>query len=191
MATASSLMTRNELRDRLGAWDDRGRYVWTRHDLAMLFAKDSAKSLEMSLRRFVRDGTLQRACRGVYALPRARSDVGHTVEHVAIALRRGHHSYVSLESALSEYGAISQVPLSVVTVMTTGRGGRVKTPWGTIEFTHTKRSRSSVLAGMVDVGRPLRFARALTALADLRHVGRNLHLVDHEELSDGVRAIGR
>lgn len=152
----------------------------------MLFPADSAKSLEMSLRRFVRDGTLHRACRGVYALPRARSDVGHTVEHVAIALRRGQYSYVSLESALSEYGAISQVPLSVLTVMTTGRSGRVRTAWGSIEFTHTKRSRPAVLAGMVDIGRPLRFARARTALEDLRHVGRNLHLVDREELDDVV-----
>lgn len=177
-------MTRNELRDRLGPWDDRGRYVWTQHDLAMLFPDDAAKSRETSLRRFVRDGTLQRACRGVYVLPRARSDGGHTVEHVAVALRRGHYSYVSLESALSEYGAISQVPLSVVTVVTTGRSGLVATTWGTIEFTHTKRSRSAVLAGIVDIGRPLRFARARTALADLRRVGRNLHLVDLEELED-------
>ena len=179
-------MTRDELRDRLIQWDDRGRYVWTRRDLAMLFPREPSKTLEMSLRRFSRDGTMHRACRGVYVLPRARSDTGYTVEHVAVALRRGHHSYVSLESALSEYGAISQVPLSVVTVMTTGRSGLVRTPWGTIEFTHTKRPRPAVLAGMVEIGRPLRFARARTALEDLRHVGRNLHLVDHEELDDVV-----
>ena len=177
-------MTRNELRDRLNAWDDRGRYVWTQRDLAMLFSGDSSKALEMSLRRFVGDGTLKRACRGVYVLPRAQSDAGHTVEHVAVALRRGHHSYVSLESALSEYGAISQVPLSVLTVVTTGRSGRIRTPWGTIEFTHTKRPRSAVLAGTVEIGRPLRFARARTALADLRRVARNLHLIDREETND-------
>ena len=177
-------MTRNQFRDRLAAWDDRGRYVWTWSDLAALFPDESPKALGASLGRFVRDGSLQRACRGVYVLPRARSDAGHTVEHVAIALRRGHHSYVSLESALSEYGAISQVPLSVLTVMTTGRSGLVDTPWGAIELTHTKRPRSALLAGMVEIGRPLRFARARTALADLRHVGRNLHLVDHEELDD-------
>ena len=179
-------MTRNELGNRLATWDDRGRYVWTQRDLTALFPADSAKSLEMSLRRFTRDGTLRRACRGVYVLPRARSDVGYTVEHVALALRRGHHSYVSLESALSEYGAISQVPLGVLTVMTTGRSGLIRTPWGTIEFTHTKRPRSAVLAGMTEIGRPLRFARARTALADLEHVGRNLHLVDREELEDVV-----
>ncbi len=122
-------MTRNELRDRLNTWDDKGRYVWTQRDLKMLFPDDSAKSLEMSLRRFVRGGTLDRACRSVYVLPRTRSDVGHTIEHVAIALRRGHYSYVSLESALSEYGAISQVPRNVVTVMKTGRSGFVRTRW--------------------------------------------------------------
>ena len=177
-------MTRNELLDRLNTWDDKGRYVWTQRDIKVQFPDNSAKSLEMSLRRFVRDGTLNRACRGVYVLPRARSDIGYTVEHVAIALRRGHYSYVSLESALSEYGAISQVPLSVVTVMTTGRSGLVKTTHGSIEFTHTRQSRSTILKGMVDIGRPLRFARAKMALSDLQHVGRNLHLVDYEELED-------
>lgn len=177
-------LKRDELRDRLNTWDDKGRYVWTQRDLKMLFPGDSTKSLEMSLRRFVRDGTLIRACRGVYVLPRARSDTGFTIEHIAIALRRGHYSYVSLESALSEYGAISQVPLSVVTVMTTGRSGVIKTTWGSIEFTHTRKSRSTILTGMVEIGRPLRFARAKTALADLQHVGRNLHLVDYEELED-------
>ncbi len=94
-------MTRNEFRDRLNSWGDKGRYVWTQRDLTIRFPDDSAKSLEMSLRRFVRDGTLDRACRGVYVLPRARSEVGYTVEHIANALRRGHYSYVSLESALS------------------------------------------------------------------------------------------
>ena len=177
-------MTRNQLRDRLAEWDDRGRYVWTQRDLAALFPHDSPKSLAASLSRFVRDGSLRRACRGVYVLSRARSDVGHTVEHVAVALRRGHHSYVSLESALSEYGVISQVPLGAVTVVTTGRSGLVRTPWGAIEFTHTKRPRPAVLAGMVEIGRPLRFARVRTAFEDLRRVGRNLHLVDHEELDD-------
>ncbi|ASJ72169.1 hypothetical protein IMCC3135_10375 [Granulosicoccus antarcticus IMCC3135] len=177
-------MKRNELLDRLNTWDDKGRYVWTQHDLKMQFPDDSSKSLEMSLRRFVRDGTLDRACRSVYVLPRARSDIGYTVEHIAIALRRGHYSYVSLESALSEYGAISQVPLSVVTVMTTGRSGLVNTTCGAIEFTHTRQSRSTILDGIVEIGRPLRFARARTALSDLRHVGRNLHLVDYEELED-------
>ena len=177
-------MTRNELLNCLTTWDDRGRYVWTQRDLAMLFPQDSSKSMEMSLRRFVRDGTLQRACRGVYVLPRAHADKGHTIEHVAIALRRGHFSYVSLESALSEYGAISQIPLSVLTIMTTGRSATVQTVWGAIEFTHTKRLRTDVLAGMVEIGRPLRFARATTALADLQHVGRNLHLVDHAEFAN-------
>jgi len=177
-------MTRNKLLNALNTWDDRGRYVWTQRDLAMLFPEDSSKSLEMSLRRFVRDGTLQRACRGVYVLPRAHADRGHTVEHVAIALRRGHYSYVSLESALSEYGVISQIPLSVLTIMTTGRSATVQTVWGAIEFTHTKRPRTDLLAGMVEIGRPLRFARATTALADLQHVGRNLHLVDHTELAN-------
>ncbi len=41
-----------------------------------------------------------------------------------------------LESALSEYGVISQIPIDRLTIMTTGRKGHYKTPYGTIEFTH-------------------------------------------------------
>lgn len=58
-----------------------------------------------------------------------------------------------------------------------------KTPFGTIELTHTKRSLEDVLARTVQVeGRPLRIARKLTAYRDLVRVGRNLHLVDKDEL---------
>jgi len=46
---------------------------------------------------------------------------------------------------LSEYGVISQIPLDRLTVMTTGRKGIYKTIYGTIEFTHTKRSVENIL----------------------------------------------
>ena len=57
-------------------------------------------------------------------------------------MRRGEYSYISLETMLSEYGAISQVPIDRLTVMTTGRKGEYETPFGVIEFTHTKRKYS-------------------------------------------------
>ncbi len=44
-----------------------------------------------------------------------------------------------------------------------------------------------ILDGTVDVGRPLRLARARTALHDLRRVNRNLHLVDLDELAENER----
>ena len=89
----------------------------------------------------------------------------------------------ALEAALSEHGVVSQVPM-VRTIMATGRSGRVRTAFGTLELVRTVRSVPSILDGTVDVGHPLRPARARTALEDLRRVGRNLHLVDLDELAE-------
>ncbi len=48
----------------LSAWDEAGRYVFTRNDLAKLFPDDSAKTLQEAVNRLVKDGWLRRACRG-------------------------------------------------------------------------------------------------------------------------------
>lgn len=40
---------------------------------------------------------------------------------------------------VSESGAISLIPLDRLTVMMSGRKGHYETPYGVIEFTHTKR----------------------------------------------------
>lgn len=167
-----------------GVGDRRGRYTFTRGDLAKIFHEDSARALKAGLNRLVKDGLLLRPARGVYVFALANHRDGHTIEHVARALRRGEYSYVSLESALSEYGAISQVPVDRLTVMTSGRKGVYRTPMGTIEFVHTKRKPSEILAGVVDVNRPLRLATVQTAWRDLKRVGRNTHLVNQEALVD-------
>jgi hypothetical protein len=108
----------------------------------------------------------------------------HTVEQIAKTLRRGEYNYVSLESALSEYGAISQIPIDRLTVMTTGRKGTYQTPYGIIEFTHTKRPVRDIVQHIRDIKRPLRIATAQTAWRDLKRVGRNTHLVNQETLQD-------
>lgn len=57
-----------------------------------------------------------------------------------------------------------------------------KTPFGTIEFTHTKRSRSQILGRtLAPKGRPLRIATRTAALRDLSRVGRNANMVIEDE----------
>jgi predicted transcriptional regulator of viral defense system len=179
-------MDKNTAVKRLNDWSRQGRYVFTVADLAKIFHEDSPRTLHASLQRLVADGLLERPARGVYlyALSPQRGDT-NTLEHIARTLRRGAYSYVSLESALSEHGAISQVPMGHLTVMTTGRRGIYKTPFGTIEFIHTKRKPDELLAGMHDVGRPLRLATVQAAWRDLKRVGRNTQLVDQRELEHG------
>jgi len=143
-----------------------------------LFPGDSSKTLQEAVNRLVRGGLLERACRGGYVYAQTRSRDSHTIERVAKALRRGEYNYISLESALSEYGVISQIPMDRLTVMTTGLKGEYKTPYGVIEFTHTKRSIEDIIKNIEDIQRPLRIATPQTAWRDLKRVGRNTQLVD-------------
>jgi hypothetical protein len=63
--------------------------------------------------------------------------------------------------------------------MTTGRSGIYKTPYGVIEFVHTKRSVADLLNSMRKIDkRPLRIATKDAAIRDLKRVGRNVHLLE-------------
>ena len=91
----------------------------------------------------------------------------------------------SLESILSEYGVISQIPVNRMTVMTTGASGLVETPYGVIEFTHTKRGAAEIVKHtLLSKGRPLRIATKRAAVRDLLRVGRNANMMDRSELDD-------
>jgi len=179
-------MTRNDLQEALSKWDKQGRYVFSHHELRRLFPDDSAKAFEKSLARMIHHGLLERGSRGVYVNPHAASYDGYTVEHIAKALRPGEYNYVSLDSALSEYGVISQILIDRLTVMSTGRKGTYRTRYGTIEFTHTQRRLEEVLKSMrAAPGRPLRVATLEAARRDLRRAGRNLHLMNEGDSASG------
>ena len=164
---------------RLNQLDQQGRYIFTHRDIEKVFPEDSKRTLNAGLNRLIKQNMLERVGRGayIYSLSHHKKDP-YTLELIAKTLRRGEYNYVSLESALSEYGAISQIPIDRLTIVTTGRKGEYKTPFGTIEFTHTKRTVSDIINQIHNIGRPLRFASKHAALRDLKRVGRNMHLVD-------------
>lgn len=172
-------MKKTDLIHKLAALDRAGVYVFVRSDIEKMFPTEAPKALEKSLQRMVQDGFLVRAARGIYVNPAAQSMSSRVIEDVVKALRPGAFSYVSLESILSEYGVISQIPLNRITVMTTGSPGICDTPFGTVEFTHTKRAPAQVLDRSMNVeGRPLRIASKEAAIADLRRVGRNTNMLN-------------
>ena len=163
--------------------DISGRYVFNHEDLRKVFPEDNDRAFNAGLARLVAADVLYRPARGVYVYALShRFNSSDTLQLIARTLRRGEYNYVSLESALSDYGLISQIPVDRLTVMTTGRKGEYKTKLGTIEFTHTKRSVTEILSSVVKTQGPLRFASKNAALRDQRRVGRNMHLV--EEISD-------
>lgn len=178
-------MNRSQASKILRIWDIKGKYVFTKHELRKLFIEDSPKTFTEGIHRLVKDKILTRACRGIYVNSHATSFDSYTIEHIAKALRQGEYNYVSLESILSEYGIISQIPIDRLTVMTTGRRGIYKTPYGIIEFTHTKRDFVNILNGVLQVEkRPLRIATKEIAWRDLKRVGRNIDMVNLQELNE-------
>ncbi|MBI5447147.1 MAG: hypothetical protein HY939_00270 [Gammaproteobacteria bacterium] len=178
-------MNQNQAIKVLREWGKKGWHVFTKHELAKLFPEDSPKTFTEGLNRLAKGELLQRACRGIYINKEILAIDRYLIERIAKALRVGEYNYISLESMLSEYGVISQVPIDRLTIMTTGRKGNYKTPYGTIEFTHTKRGIVDILNNTrVAPNRPLRVATKEAAWRDLKRVGRNLNLVDKGELSD-------
>ena len=162
----------------LKTWDKKGRYIFTKHVLSKLFTPSNPKTFSENLRRLVEKKILIRACRGIYVYPDATCFDRFVLEHIAKALRCGEYNYISLESALSQYGVISQMPVDRLTIMTTGREGIYHTPYGTIEMTHTKRSANDILNNTQLIEKnPLRIATKSAAIRDLKRVGRNINLL--------------
>ena len=118
----------------LAHWDKQGKYLYTLKDFAKLFPDDTPKALQEGLNRLVKHGLLERVCKGIYLFALSTNKNSNTIEEIAKALRRGEYNYVSLESALSEYGAISQIPIDRLTVMTTGRKGCTKRSTGSLSL---------------------------------------------------------
>ena len=164
--------------------DRRGVWAFTPATFSALLGYPEPNYLKLMMKRLADQRVLVRAARGVYVNPRARSMPNDVRGGLIRFLRPREVTYVSLESKLSEAGAISQVA-TVLTCMTTGSPGRFDTPWGAIEFTHTDRPIAlgtdvharddGVLEATVE-----RSAR------DLRRVGRNTSLIDEETLAEAI-----
>ena len=178
-------MKKVEFIHKLAELDRKGVYVLSKRDIEQMFPEEDVKALEKSLQRLVVDKLLLRVAKGVYLNPYASSKNSRAIEQVAKALRPDSFSYISLESILSEYGVISQIPMSRITIMTTGAKGVFETPLGTIDFTHTKRSPDSLIGRTLhDERRPLRIAKKKAAVQDLYRVGRNTNMINQEELEE-------
>jgi hypothetical protein len=164
-------------------WDSQGRYVYRKHDLKMIF-DESKRTFDQSLARLVKSGVLECPAHGIYVFSLSRHIGMDTLGHIARNLRRGELVYESLESALSQWGVISQIPIDRVTYMTTGRSGEYKTPFGVVEFVHTKLPIERIAGHLIERSdSALPIADKRLAYLNLRSVGRNLDLIDMEELN--------
>src|SRR6266481_4790840 len=177
-------MKRLELSRKLIEADRKGVWAFTPASFGALFEKNDPNYLKLMMKRLADQGVLTRAARGTYVNPLARSLPTDVRRGLIRFLRPREVSYVSLESKLSEAGAISQIA-AALTCMTTGSPGTFETPWGIIEFTHTDRD--------IDLEKDVYRrddgsleATVARAVRDLRRVGRNVDLIDPETLANAI-----
>jgi hypothetical protein len=164
--------------------DRRGVWAFTPATFSALLGDPEPNYLRLMMKRLADQGVLIRAARGVYVNPHARSMPSDVRGGLIRFLRPRELTYVSLESRLSEAGAISQVA-TTLTCMTTGSPGRFDTPWGAIELTHTDRP----IALGTDVHARddgVLEATVERSVRDLRRVGRNTGLIDEETLAEVI-----
>lgn len=146
----------------------------------------SPQAYRSLLSRAVKSGLLRRLCRGLYLFTQVPYSSGRILFHAAVRLRAGSLTYISLETALSDAGIISQVPSNWITLMTTGRSGQISCGnYGTIEFIHTKKKLDQ-LAPKLHYDPDCRLWRANTELAlqDMRQARRSMDLVDWRAIDE-------
>ncbi|MDD2558893.1 MAG: hypothetical protein PHH87_11525, partial [Desulfuromonas sp.] len=155
-------------------------YLFLLSDLRALLPQHSDGAFKTLLSRANKAGLLTRVCRGVYLYPAVSYPKGVLLYHVAALLRAGELNYISLESALSNAGVISQIPFNWVTIMTSGRSNMVRCGhFGTIEFIHTDK-RIETLVDHLVYAEPyhLWLASVALALQDMQAARRNMDLID-------------
>lgn len=156
-----------------------GGSVFDTAELAYLLGDQVTPKFNKFLTDCVKKGTLIRIVKGIYTSSITSPDLSKVLFDVTKKLRTGFFNYISLESQLSHTGDISQITMDTLTVMTKGRKGKFNTPYGTIEFIHTKKSLEQ-LQNDVYFDFDIKMFRANTkrAIADLKSCRRNTHMLE-------------
>ena len=151
-------------------------------DLMALLPAHEPDACKSVITRLQKRGELIRVCRGIYILPDCTLKGSDLLGHVAARLRAARFNYVSLETVLSEAGLISQIPLSRITLMSSGRSSVIPCGrYGDIEFVHTSK-KAAQLAAELTYSPRLQLWQASVALAlqDMKDTRRDTGLVDWE-----------
>ncbi|OKY73773.1 MAG: hypothetical protein BM485_17100 [Desulfobulbaceae bacterium DB1] len=159
---------------------DDEHYLFSLADLKGAMPEQSQGGFKALVSRGVRDGLLKRICRGVYLYPSVDYAGGLVLFHAAARLRADAFNYISLETALSDAGVISQIPMNWITLMSSGRSHIVNCgEFGRIEFVHTKKQPENLTDHLIYDSR-CRLWRASVALAikDMQATKRSTDLID-------------
>lgn len=149
-------------------------------ELAFMLGDPCTPAFTKFLADRVKNGQLRRVVKGLYESVLTPPEPETAIYKIIKKLRSAVLNYISLESQLSHTGDISQVVMDRVTVVTKGRSGVFTTPYGVIEFTHTKKPIDHIAPNLY-FDPEIKMYRATTAqaLADLKHCQRNLHMLQN------------
>ncbi|EGN75522.1 hypothetical protein A28LD_1135 [Idiomarina sp. A28L] len=156
-----------------------GGGVHSATELAFMLGVPCSPAFRKFLVDSVKKGLLRRVAKGFYESMITPPEPETAIYKIIKKLRSGVLSYISLESQLSYTGDISQIVMDRITVVTKGRSGCFDTPYGVIEFTHTKRSVDQIAPNLY-YDPDIKMYRAFKeqAVADLKHCRRNLHMLE-------------
>ena len=160
--------------------------LFTLQDFRSLFPNLNEAAFKTLLSRSVLSGILKRICRGVYCYKRSMVQNGFILFHTAALLRADSFNYISLETALSDAGVISQVPINYISIMSSGRSGIINCgEFGTIEFVHTNQTPSDIISNITyDYNCRLWRANIIQAIRDMKATHRNSDLIDWDIVNE-------
>ncbi len=163
-------------------------YLFTLSDLQAAIPGHPKGAFKTLISRAEKNGLLKRVCRGVYLYPRVTAPPGLLLFHVAALLRADAFNYISLETALSDAGIISQISINWITIMSSGRSNIIRCgEWGTIEFVHTSKKPNNLTEELkFDCRCRLWRASVKQAIRDMKSTGRNLDLIDWSGINDSL-----
>jgi len=154
--------------------------LFSLHDLRALYPNLSNSTFKALISRAASAGHLDRLCRGIYLYRRAMNYDGLMLFHIAAHLRANELNYISLETALSDAGIISQIPMNWISIMSSGRSNIISCgEFGTIEFVHTNQKPNDIMNQLsYDKNCGLWRANIPLALRDMKATHRNCDLID-------------
>lgn len=157
-----------------------GGGIHSAQELAFMLGEYPTPAFTKLLAGCVRRGILRRVANGLFESALTPPEPATAIYKIIKKMRSDVLNYISLESQLSHTGDISQVIMGRVTVMTKGRAGIFSTPYGVIEFTHTKQPISKIMPNLCfDTDINMYRANTQQAIADLKNCNRNLHMLEH------------
>ncbi|CAG9295230.1 type IV toxin-antitoxin system AbiEi family antitoxin [Celerinatantimonas diazotrophica] len=169
----------DELLSALAKAVNAGGGVHSATELAFMLGEPCDPAFRKFLADSVKKGLLRRVVKGFYESMITPPEPETAIYKIIKKLRSGVLNYISLESQLSYTGDISQIMMGRVTVVTKGRSGCFDTPYGVIEFTHTKKPVEQIALHLYyDSDIKMYRANRAQALADLKHCRRNLHMLE-------------